>query len=163
MRKQLLVLILLLGSLASFSQRIEINDRGLKINSVRITQNTTPAMLKLILGRPDHTVQKFQQTVWTYDDEGMMVYVDTRSNSFSIILCYKPTQFDFYPKYLYSNIIKVFGEIITPDSKKQELFDIPELVFDDMQAEGTYVATVSGLKFVMEAFSDDLRSIEISF
>lgn len=155
------MLFLLCGMGIASAQRIEINDKGLKINSVRITNRTTPAKLKMILGQPDKITHKYQH-VWTYNEQGIMVYVDQDNSDFSVILCYKPTQFDYAPTSCYPNIIKIFDHIITPNSSIEELKAIPEIIFEKTKTQGNYVATVSGVKLIIEAYSGNLESIELS-
>ncbi len=162
MKKQMVIMLFLcMGTGIATAQNIEINDAGLKINAMRITERTTPAKLQRILGTPDRIMDKYQQ-VWTYHEQGVMVYVDRDDMDFSIILCYKPTQFDYAPACCYRNEIKIFDHVITPDSGIDDLKAIPEIIFEKTIRPGNYVATVSGCKLVIEAYSGRIETIELS-
>ena len=164
MKNNLLIILILLISTAVFSQKIEIADNGLFINSNRITEQTSPLDIQNILGKPDRKYLKYN-TIWTYDKLGLKIYIDpSTENLKSISIDFKQKNFDFSPKEIYSGELIIYEFYITKYTPIESLMKIRELKFEESYGQ-IFSATTSYLTLTLEYFESKykLEGIGISF
>ena len=164
MLKISLLLLGLASSAICSGQKIEISSSGLFINSHRISNDTKPSHIQSILGLPD---RKFllHNTIWTFDDLGIKVYVTPATGELnSISLDFKTDSHDFSPTSTYSGETIIFGYHISAYTPLNSLRRIPELTFDKDSFISVYRATGSDVTLIFDYLGDitELNGVSIS-
>ena len=119
-----------IGITEKFELIISIDDDGLFLNSRKINKDAKPDIVKMILGIPDRISLKMN-TIWTYDNLGIMVYLNPEGNSIKqVTLVFEKDDLDFIPNKTFRGKLLLFGNNIFRVTPLSSLKNIKALIHD---------------------------------